>query len=179
MNAAAYARQLKQLLPPGSLFKLEPDSWLSKLLLAIADELARIDRRGEVLLDEWDPSTASETIAEWERALGIPDEDTPVAATLPERRANLVRKFIARGGATPAYFIGLAARLGFTVTIDETAPSTWRMNVAPGGHAVTTTIFRVGASRAGDRLSSRSNAQLEAVINRAKPAHTLCLFNYL
>ncbi len=115
LSTEAYARQLKQLLPRGLLWKLEPDSWLSKLLLAIADELARSDARGEDLVDEWDPRSALETLTDWERVLGI----TPaLGATTIQRQTAITAAVVARGGSTPAYFISLAASLGFVATID-------------------------------------------------------------
>jgi uncharacterized protein YmfQ (DUF2313 family) len=178
LTSEAYARQLKQLLPGGALWKLEPGSWLSRLLLAIADELARIDGRSEVLLDEWDPRTAVETLADWERVLGLPDGCVELADSVSGRRADVARKLVARGGQTAAYYIDIAAGLGFVATVVETGPHTWRLDVDPGGYELAASNFRVG-SRAGDRLSGRSNTVLECVINRAKPAHTLVTFNYL
>ena len=177
MSVDAYARQLAQLLPRGALWKLEPDSWLSKLLLAIAGELARIDDRSDDLVDEWDPRTALETLPEWERVVGITD---PSAVT-SERQAAVAAKLVARGGQTAAYFEELAAFLGFVATVEVTAPHTWRMNVdlaASVSATVTSSTFRAGASRAGDRVASRSVAVLEDLINRWKPAHTEALFAY-
>jgi uncharacterized protein YmfQ (DUF2313 family) len=179
MDAPAYARQLKQLLPTGSLFTMEPDSWLSKLLLAIGDELARVDARGEKLLDEWDPRTAVETLEDWERVLGIAP---PTTATTADRQVAIVAQYVARGGSTAAYFIEMAARLGFVATVTVTAASTWRMDVDLAASSAAYTLrvseFRAGSSRAGDRVANKDVAELESVINRAKPAHTLALFAY-
>lgn len=177
MDAAAYARQLKQLLPPGRVWRLEPEGWLSKLLLGISDELARVDARGEDLVDEWDPRTARETLSDWERMLGIPDDETPVASTVTERQFNVTRRWLARGGQSRAYFVSLASWLGYTVAIVETAPSTWRMDVSQP-YAATTNWFSAGSS-AGDILFVRGDATFEPVINRWKPAHTVLVFNYL
>jgi len=181
MNAEAYARQLKQLLPRGLLWQLEPTSWLSRLLLAIADELARIDARGEDLQNEWDPRTALETLPDWERILGI---TPPAGATATERQLAVTAAFVARGGATPEYFTDVAKRLGFVATVTETGlgASTWRMNVdlaaSSATYALRTAVARADSARAGDRVENRDVAELEAVINRIKPAHTLCLFAY-
>ena len=183
LSADAYARQLAQLLPRGALWKLEPDSWLSKLLLAIAGELARIDDRSDDLVDEWDPRTALETLPEWERVVGITD---PSAVT-SERQAAIAAKLVARGGQTAAYFVEFAALLGFVATVDTHAtdpalgPYEWRMNVdlaASTAGGLATTIARAGTARAGDRVESRSVAVLEDLINRWKPAHTVALFAY-
>lgn len=180
MTPEAYARQLKQLLPPGRLWLLEPTSWLSKLLTAVADELARIDGRGEDLLREWDPRSALETLDDWERVLGLFPEPT---ATVSERQNAVAARLVARGGQTPEYFVDLAARLGFVATITVTAPYTWRVNVNLSASSAAYTLrvseFRAGASRAGDRVANRDIAVLETEINRAKPAHTLVLFAYV
>lgn len=175
MTVEAYARQLKQLLPRGMLWNLEPDAMMSKLLLGVSEELARIDARGVDLLDEWDPSTASETLEDWERALDITPPD---GATEDERRVAVAAKYIARGGQTPAYFISLAAALGFTVTITEVPPHRWRVNVLETPYTVRVQSFRAGASRAGDRLRSWTVPELEDQINEAKPAHSRALFVY-
>lgn len=180
LSVDAYARQLKQLLPRGRLWKLEPTSWLSKLLLGISEELARIDARGEDLLDEWDPRTATETLEDWERLLSI----TPAAgAALTDRRVAVAAAYAAQGGATPAYFEALAASLGIAATVVETAdPSVWQLVVdvseSSAPWAVVTTYFRVGTSRVPDRLGDVTMAEFEEIINRAKPAHTRCLFVY-
>lgn len=178
MDANAYARQKEQLLPRGLLWKLEPGSVLRSLLLGIAEEFARIDARAVLLQDEWDPRTATETLDDWERTLGIPDSETPLGATVNERRTNITSRLLVRGGQTPAYFVALAASLGYTVAVVETTANTWRVDVSPP-YVATTTYFRVGTARVGDRLYVRGATQFEAAINRRKPAHTVVTFSYL
>jgi uncharacterized protein YmfQ (DUF2313 family) len=180
-RAEWYARQLKQLLPRGALWWFDPGSWLSTLLIAIGDELARVDGRGEALVEEWDPRTALETLPDWERVLGLPEGAAALSSVTAERQAAAARKLAARGGQTAAYFVELAARLGFVVTVVETVAHTWRMDVDLSGSTATVVFseFRAGTARAGDRVANRSVAELEYVINRAKPAHTAVLFAYL
>ena len=175
MSADAYARQLMQLLPRGSLWNTEIGSTLRKLLLGLAEELARVDARGEVLLDEWSPDTASETLEDWERVLGITPED---GATEDERRIAAAAKYVARGGQTPAYFVALAGALGFTATVTEIPPHRFRMNVTETPYPVVEQDFRTGLSVCGDTLGSRTVPQLETPVNQAKPAHSLALFVY-
>jgi uncharacterized protein YmfQ (DUF2313 family) len=177
MDDLAYARQLKALLPPGSLWRLDPASTLSRALQAAAGELARIDERGENLLLEADPRTAEETLDDWESFLGLPEEGQTLGTSIQQRQADITRKFIAQGGSTPAYFIALAAALGYTATIDYPAANTWRMNVTLSGESATLLEFRMG-SRIGDRLGGRTVVELERVINKLKPAHTAVLFLY-
>jgi hypothetical protein len=122
LTAAAYARMLGALLPPGRLWR-RVGSVLEDLLLASADELARLDARVDDLLDETDPSTADELLPEYERELDL-DE----AATDAERRAIIVGRLIARQRYRPVDFQdALAALLGqdaADVVVIETSAAT-------------------------------------------------------
>ncbi len=175
MTVEAYARQLTQLLPRGPLWTTEAGSTLGKLLLGLSEELARIDARGEVLLDEADPRTADETLEDWERVLGITPPD---GATENKRRVAAAAKYVARGGQTPSYFVALAASLGITATVTEIPPHRWRMNVTETPYAVVEHTLRAGIGRAGQTLGSRTVPELETPVNAAKPAHSLALFVY-
>lgn len=182
MDVNAYARQLKQLLPPGRLWNLEPGSGLSKLLLGLAEELVRVDARGLVLVEEGDPRTTSELLDEWERMLGLPDEDVlEVPGTVEERRQAILSKLLKTGGQSRAYYIGLAAAAGYVVSIYD-------------GYAGE--LFRVNRQRIGDRLYGPSWAHtwkvtvqpptgpalstdtLERILRRVAPAHTVVIFEY-
>lgn len=181
-RADAYARQLKHLLPSGLLWKLEPGSWLSKLLLAIADELARIDERSDELLGEWDPGTTVELLPDWERVLGLPLGNLPLPEATADRQAAVVAAYVARGGQTAVYFVDLAARLGFVATVVEPAADTWRMEVdlAAGTNPAPAVTYdlRAGTGRSGDYLHEVTVVELETIIRRAAPAHTLVRFAY-
>ena len=182
MNADAYTRQLKQLLPGGRLLRVDPGGTLSKLLQGVADELARIDARAVILVNEWDPSTADELLADWERVLGLPADGTSLPAALADRQVNAVRAYVARGGQSYSYFYELAALAGFVVVIDDVAPYVWRMTVDLAQASVAFTVvvqeFRAGDARAGDRIASVTVPELEAPVRRAAPAHTIPLFGY-
>ena len=193
LNHAAYVDMLAQLLPPGVAWRSEDGTTMRKLLEAMADELVRVDERADDLIDEADPRTTVELLADWERIAGLPDSClATVDQTLQERRAALVSKLTARGGQSAQFFIDLAAALGYTITITEFRPFrvginavgdaltndewifTWRVN-APD---TTENPFRVGRSTVGEPLSTWGNERLECVINRAKPAHTHVQFAY-
>jgi hypothetical protein len=161
LSAEAYARQLKQLLPRGLLWRLDPGSWLSKLLLAISDELARIDGRAEVLVNEWDPRTAVETLPEWERIFGLPS-----TGTTAQRQAAIAGAAAARGGQSRQYFIGLLAQMGYVATLAETA-----------AHTFSVLIWRPYPSWWGGAVPADGSADQKAVaaaIAKWKPAHTRC-----
>ena len=176
MNADHYLSQLQALLPPGAALPAVADGVLTGLLRALAEELARVDQRGEVLIEEADPRTASELLADWERVAGLPDPCTGPLATLQERRAALVARLSAAGGASPAYFVAVADSIGYAITITERpeGPNTWRVN-AP---AVTVTTFEAGQNAAGEPLAWWGDELLECVIRRLNPAHLRVIFAY-
>lgn len=148
--------------------------------------------RAQALLREMCPGTTSEMLADWERVLGLPDPCLPELGTMQERRAAALGKYIERGGQSRAYFIALAAALGYTVTITEFRPfqvgssvvgdplygDDWRHAWRVDAPAVTIREFAVGSSAVGDPLRSWGNALLECSITKLKPAHTHVLFGY-
>lgn len=176
-NADAYAQQLRQLLPTGPAWQQPSTSVLRKLLLAFADSLTRIHNKLVGLLAEADPRTTAELLPEWEATTGLPDDCLSLSRDLStaERRADVVARLVATGGASAQYFIEVAAAYGYTVTITEPALHTWRVNSA---EAQAITYFRAGESGAGDSLGDYGNEQLECLITRLKPSHTALEFAY-
>lgn len=187
-----YLSQLQALLPPGMAWTRERASNLARLLSAFAAELARLDGRAHDLVEEADPRTAVELVADWERLLGLPDPCAGQAVTLQERRERVVQKLTTLGGQSRAYFIAVAAALGFAITIEEFRP--FRASMSSAGdpvcdedwwfvwrvHGPEQTIrdFRVSASVTGEPLRNWGNQILECVLARLKPAHTLVQFAY-
>jgi uncharacterized protein YmfQ (DUF2313 family) len=152
-------------------------------MLGFSDELARVDARSDDLLREWDPSTSVATLEDWERILGLPEPGQTLSAIVGERQLDVANKYVWQGGATPAYFVSVAARLGFVATVARTATHTWTMTVTLSANSASFTVrvseFRAGSARAGDRVANRDVSDLERVINRLKPAHTVALFVYV
>lgn len=188
-----YREQLKALLPPGRAFPRDPGTNLDSLLDAMARELARIDARADRLTVEARPDSTSELLVDWERVAGLPDNCAGILqSTLQGRRADLVTKLTSRGGQSRAYFIAVAAALGYTITITEFRPFragyseagdgitngdwvyTWRAN----GPETTINYFRAGLSRAGEPLATWGNDTLECRLRQIKPAHTILQFAY-
>lgn len=190
LTAAEYLAQLQALLPPGAAWRRDVGSALTEFLAALAEELARIDQRIEALLDEADPRSTTELLTDWERVAGLPDACTGPLPTLAQRRAALVARLTSIGGQSRAYFIALAASLGYTITITEYRPYTvdspvddplcseewafvWQVN-AP----LDTVRYRSVDSGVDEPFSTWGNQLLECVIRRFAPAHTLVLFAY-
>lgn len=188
-----YLRQLQALLPPGPAWPKDDDATLTRLLGALAAELARVDGRAQQLVEEADPRTVAELFADWERVSGLPDACAQAFGgdqTMAQRRAALVGRLTTLGGQSPAYFIGLAAALGYAITITEFRAHcvnddveqplydtvwnfAWQVNAAFN----TVTDITVD-STVEEPLAAWGNALLECVIKRLKPAQTTVLFSY-
>lgn len=198
-SAEAYKALIASLLPRGRAWPREDGSTLMRLVQAQADELARVDGRASDLFEEIDPQTTLELLDDWERVAGLPDSCIAAPDSIAERRAAVQSRITAVGGQTRDYFIALAASLGFAVTISEFRPfrigsrvgdriydeawaHVWRVNVQPpaidDGQGLTRRYFRVGQSRVGERLVGWGSLDLECIIRRAAPAHSIVLFAY-
>ena len=189
--ASDYALALEQLLPQGAAWTVSGTP-LGDLLSALAQELARVDARATVLRGESDPGEASELLVDWERVLGLPDPCLTVAQSTAQRQLAARTQFTLAGGQSADWFVALAARLGYTVTVEDFSSAleataagitftgsgwayTWRMNV---GVDTPVTVFRAGSGRAGDALVEWGDELLECVVKRHCPAHTIVLFAY-
>lgn len=196
MSRADYLIQLQALLPQGPAWPREPAALLTRLLDAFAEEFARIDARADQLIDEADPRTTYELLADWERVTGLPGTCALLAGidfTVEQRRAALVTKLTERGGQSRAYFIAMAADLGYLgAAIEEYRPMTcndtcndalwsdddrfaWTLQLPSDGG-----IFLATCNSPCDSpLAAWGNDQLECAINEDKPAHTTVLFAYV
>lgn len=188
-----YLRQLQALLPPGPAWPKDDDATLTRLLGALAAELARVDGRAQQLAEEADPRTVAELFVDWERVAGLPDACAQAFGgdqTMAQRRAALVGRLTTLGGQSPAYFIGLAATLGYAITITEFRAhcvnddveqplydSAWNFAWQVNAALNTVTAITVD-STVEDPIAAWGNALLECVIKRLKPAQTTVLFSY-
>lgn len=187
-----YLELLKLLLPHG-VYAEDAASLHVKDLAVVAAALDRTQANADdITEDEIYPDRVDELLPEWERVYGItPDTDSPRQSRID----NLMASVSAVGGQTKDYFIELAARLGYTVTIEEFEPFMagwseagdkvyvedivycWQVNVVDSG--IKSYFFEAGISDAGDLLNWFSDAFIEGLFNRLKPAHTAVVFAYL
>ncbi|MEO6217771.1 MAG: putative phage tail protein [Sphingomonas sp.] len=193
-SAAQYTGELQAMLPTGAAWTRAPDATLTKLMAAFAEEFARIDARSERLLLETDPRTAYEMLSEWEYMLGLPDPCTAAATSIAARQAACYRKFAFQAGQTKAFYIALAASIGFAIEIHELDPDVddfdgsltalitdgrwrfvWRVHVLNAG---TFTFFRFGDSFGGQFADGDVSLDIECILTAAKPAHTHVIFSY-
>lgn len=183
-----HAELLKRLLPPVA---YDPNA---PLLAAELDaEGAALDAAqiaAELILTEADPRSTSYLLPDWERVLGLPDPCAGQLPTIDLRRAAVVAKITQRGGQSRPFFIALAAKLGFIITITEfsqysvispvNAPLcgwpwcfTWQVNAQ-----LNTVRYLSVISGVNEPLATWGNALLECAIGRFKPAHTVVQFSY-
>ena len=128
-----YASALADLLPYGQAWPRWSDSTLMKTIRGLAQAWGFVDRRAADLLEqESDPRKAIELLPDWERNWGLPDPCFRQAQTIDQRHALLIMKMTLLGGQSRDFFIGIAAWLGYEITITEYSP------------------FECGISQAGD-----------------------------
>jgi uncharacterized protein YmfQ (DUF2313 family) len=112
---------LLALSPPGWALPREPGMW-AQFLGVDAAQISLAEISADALVDEIDPRTAVQTLADYERVLG-PDPYGRDSASLDltaAQQAQLVyARWTAGGNSAPADYIALAAASGVTITIRE------------------------------------------------------------
>lgn len=180
-------------IPRGYAWTVAPDSVQGQVWAGLAASVQALHARaGDLSERESDPAQTVELLADWEHAYGLPDHCTPLNATIQQRQAALVARIASQGGQSIAYYVSVAAALGYSITITEfqqfrvgrsrvgdplCSPAwryTWRVN-AP---SVTMRSFRVGKSAVGEPLRSWGNSEMQCRLGELAPAHTVLQFNY-
>lgn len=161
---------LRRLLPPLSIDRNGRS--ITTELTVYGDALDASTALADALLAEADPRTTSVLFTDWERIYGL----EAGSQTDAQRRASLLAAILAGGGQSRAFYVQLAAALGYTANIIEYRPHTVLDDVEfplYGGHW--RHIWRV---RAHANAGAATLAAFEALINKIKPAHTLVQFEY-
>lgn len=191
-SQADYQSQLTALLPSGFAWRREPDAFLILLLAAIAEELARIEAGVEFELREGFPDTTVARLSEWERALALP-ECTDIDQGFATRRAQMLLKLTEAVGTTPNRIVEVAARLGYTITVDERFDEVYTCQ-SPCENPIYGDEVRLVFYVLSDEVSIISeftcetpceeplrmwgNDLLECVVGKLVPAHAKVLFVY-
>ena len=184
-----YAAQLVALLPPGPAWQQEFQPEIHALLKALGLELARVDARSLNLQAESLLDSFHEALVDWERVLNLPDECLGASGSVAERKAMVRMRLVELGGQTPAYYVQLAARMGYSQARVREYRSprfgrsrfgrdhfgTWAsqfMWVLDAGPRLTGGS-RWGVTVWGERFGGNPSDVLVCVIRRAAPANTL------
>ena len=190
VQLSSLSTQLKILLPPEAYDGAAPV--ISALLEAEARALDTAQGSGERLYDQVWPETGA-ALEEWERVLGLPDPCVRnESLAVRQRIAAVMAKLSGLGGQSKAFFIQLAASLGYVITITEFKParagiavagdavngaawtSAWMINAEP----VNVFVARAGSAAAGEALAVWGNKLLECRMRAMQPAHTTLIFSY-
>lgn len=139
---------------------------------------------------ESDPAQAVQLLPDWEADFGLPDGCSATTPTLDQRHAALLSKIAAQGGQTAAYFIGVAAALGYDITVttwtafttwssprDPVTTAAWRFVWQVNAPSVTVLYF-TGWSSPWDPLFTISDTELACRLQKIAPGYGLLLFNY-
>lgn len=191
-DAAAYATALQEHLPRGRVWPRDPEATQTQIIAGYAPTFAVLHARAAYLLTDAFPRTTTELLPEWEATLGLPDPCAGEDQTIAQRQAHVVARLTAADGPSIASLTAYAAALGYTITIQEFAPSRLgkfrlgqRMQSAKWAHAwqitapaTLVTPFRLGQGRLGERFRVWGSAVIECEMERIKPAHTEIHFNY-
>lgn len=187
-----YAQAFIQLMPLGLLFSTDEESVTYKLILAICANYEIFDLFTDNFMREVYPDTTYELLTDWETEFGLPDECSQADDTIETRRKLLLAKYNALGGQTAAYYIMLAAYLGYTITITEFDQFrtninrindvlygedwqwVWQVNCAQD----TGVYFQTNLSTTNEPLIDYGDDRLICFMEKYKPAHTEVIFNF-
>lgn len=187
-----FAKALLNLLPRGRVWPRDADSVMSAFWMAMAGTPKRNSDAALGLLNDSPPFSLAQMLPEWEATLGLPDLCAPANQSVQQRVQAVIAKLSATGGQTTAYFLSIAAALGYEgVTITEDAPGrcgittcgepcnglvgwyfVWTVN-AP---SLAVIFAQCGLAHCGDPLYGLQDNELECTLNHYTPAHTLVLY---
>lgn len=155
--------------------------------------LDAVNDSADVLLFEQQPDRTAQLLGDWERNYSLPDSCIGgQGASADARRLNLMARIVGRGELSRLHMLDIASSLGYPgSSITEFGPMTctdpcgspvngedfigvWRLDVP-----MATAIFEATCESPCDvQLRRWGNTQLECVIGRRKPAHTVAIFGY-
>lgn len=185
-SADDYAGALLALLPPGPAFPRDRDTVLAKVVAGLAAPNHDSNVAADDLLVQAFPSTVGDLLPEWEQTLGLEAGVLSEAA----RRAAVVDALTNVGSISEAFYVELAASLGYSITVerfdvhdadqdvdtpinsDEWA-HTWRVH-APAASASTYTL----TADVVHEVADFGIPALDEALGTHKPAHTICIMRY-
>lgn len=190
MLSQDYKNLLLQLLPPGLAYSAESGSRQMMLVDALAEELARIDARGQQIIEEADPSTSTELYEEWLQLAAIPDSCSALASSVEDYRKQLLQKLASITDQAPATYEALADSLGYDARVvefdmfvagsacgdplyDEFWQNAFSVVIVGGANQA-----QSGIARAGDRLRTFEAGFLYCLLQKAKPAQAIAFVGF-
>lgn len=118
--------QLLQLTPRGAAWGMDEagsghgaEATMLEVWRAVAGHAAQNYAIDFELATQCFPSAVTYSLEDWEAEYGLPDTCASGQAGVAQRITALRARFGAIGGQSPAYFVCLAASLGYEITIEE------------------------------------------------------------
>ena len=193
MSDRNYDEALTNLLPPGPAWTRVTGSPGSAVLSVGATELARIDAIAMGLVKEADPRTCTDTLQDWLRVYGLPNECLKGLDLTDEQYRQVLLLLVRRSGLTEEFYKQLGDIFDIDIDVGSYDPFTTRSRVderlygQEWGHAYVLVIrtnlqtekilFRT-TSRANERLASWGISFLECMVRKNSPAHAEVVFEY-
>ncbi len=189
-GAADYLAAFLGALPRGRAWPRFVSTILVQVLSGLMPGYVRNNADAIALVADAFPATTVNLLPEWEASLGLPDLCDSDPETLARRQQNLAARFAAGGGQSIAYFTGVAAALGYSITITEFAPFRFGGTMAQplygdgwahvwqvAAPAFAQTPLRFGACM-NEPFETWGNTALQCTLRRLAPAHTTVIFSY-
>ena len=183
----ALTDQICKLLPSGQAWIKAPSTNLYRTVALFAGALQRaIDFCAYAQRDTF-PTTCVDSLSAWQSSCNLPDPLCPPLTT-QQQFQQMVSRVENLGGQSPAYFVQVAAKIGYTITIQECAQA--RAGLSRAGQAQSWYVggdfvwivnvanaalyqFRAGLNRAGQPLDTASDTRwLQYELDRIAPSQT-------
>lgn len=151
-------------LPAGRVWRAKhrPNSNLRGLLKGIAPMFQEMDQFLESFVDEVIPPTTEAFLAEWEAALGIPDDCFPIGSTIAARQFAIEVKLVTLVGvSTEADFVALGVLFGLEIQVKSGID---HVTIAEGGYETATPLIDIS-----DFSSDVGEARMTLVITESFP----------
>jgi uncharacterized protein YmfQ (DUF2313 family) len=115
-----YAQAFLRFLPQGQAWPRDSGGVLFGVCDGLSQYWGFVDgRAGDLLERESDPRQTVELLPDWERNWGLPDPCYAEPQTVGQRQLALVMRMTLEGGQSRAFFIDIAAQIGYSITITE------------------------------------------------------------
>src|ERR1700733_12020231 len=166
----ALVDQIVALLPQGQGWPRSSAGYLWQTVNLFTGAYQRILNWADYAQQDTFPITAQDSVDVWQKSFSLPDPPCP-PLTPQQQKTQMIQRVENLGGQSVAYYVAMAARIGYTISITElTVPRaglskagcasngsygdfTWVVSVANAA----LTEFRAGQNRAGDPLSTASS----------------------
>lgn len=189
-QALDFLRAFLALLPRGRVWPRDADAVQNQTLLGLNTIYESNSARGVQLLTDAFPASTFELLPEWEATLGLPDPCAGSSPSTQARVSQVVARLTGTGGQSIPYFKGLAASLGYDITITQFSPSRFGGAFGmPFGDADWAHAWQINAPQFtvnyasfggafGAAFAAWNNTVLQCETQALAPAHTILNFSY-